>query len=207
VRDVAQRALVRSGADPGEWYRARLSEDAGGALLGLGDVGAASDAADALEFVGDSGRVAAAAVRLVGRKGGREHLGQLIDLAFNERGAVSREAIRGVMRHGVSDDVATMVWTRAQTSASPAPFRAIGRVLMGAGRWTKVEFGVRIALSDNEEYQLLGESILRRTLASWNRSAVSPSASQLESIRSLLAGARGLDGSIRSELVDIVGRW
>ncbi|HUP86805.1 MAG TPA: hypothetical protein VM143_14195 [Acidimicrobiales bacterium] len=207
VRDVAQRALEHRGTEPGNWYRARLTEDPEGALLGLGDVGTASDAANALSLVGDLKRVAAAAVRLAGRKGGREHLPQLIDLAFDERGAVAREAVLGIRRHGVSDDVATAVFSKAQTSTSPARGRVLVRVLTQAGRWTKVELGLRIALSDDEELRVLGESLLLRTLASWNRSAAAPSASQLESIRTLLVTKNNVRAAIRSELADIVSHW
>lgn len=207
VRDLAQRILVRDGTDPAQWYRDQLDAAPEGALLGLGDCGSERDADEGLHRLATSGRLAAAATRLVARQGSRETTTELIDLSIHGSGSVAREAILGLHRHGVSDAVVAEAWAKADSSSGAAKRRIGLRLLPRAGRWSRLEVGLRALVSDDEETRELGATVLARTLGSWNLSATAPTTPQLTVIRDLLNTVGDAYEPLRIELADMLRHW
>lgn len=211
VRGLAQR-LARDRLDLRDWYRERVSLAPEGALLGLADVGTDLDLATASRYLdSEPARVRAAAVRLLSRLGGRDALPRLLAIATSDTGRVAREAIGGIRRHGVTDDVATMAWEQvaSEGASSPTRRRIFTLLLPLASRWTAAELGLRSLASADEELQELGARLLARTAQTWNRSWTRPTDSQLAKLSSLLDDVPGprWPPRLRDEFRDIVRTW
>lgn len=190
VRDIAQRHARNAGWDVAGWYRGRLANAPLGALLGLGEVGGEQDVAAAEPYVrAESPKVRAAAVRMIARVGSRGEIPRLLHVIAFESRRVAREALVGIRRHGVPDDVALAAWDTATGASTPdaGRRRIFVRVLRKASRWTAAELALRCLTLRDEQLRMLGGELLAYTVATWNSSQTAPSSSRLDDLRGVIA--------------------
>ena len=196
VRDVAQRTAPGSALEPASWYRARLPEDPLGSLLGTGDVGNSDDVEAASHYVFDpSAPIRAAAVRVVARHGASTDRPLLDEVITSGTGRAVREAIRGIGRLGVSENLVRSMWQRCATEDVGCG-RLFHSVLPRTSRWTMLRDSLLAVAQSSPDLVELGYESLGRTLENWNRSATPARQAEAEAVRLAYAGA---DGRLRRE--------
>lgn len=215
VRDVAQRHASGQGRNVADWYRGHLSQYPFGALLGLGDVGGPQDLPTAQAHARSvHTRTRAAAVRVIARFGSPAVGPRLLEIAAADTGRVAREALAGLRRLGVSEELARVAWDRATDPTTPQSGRRrmFVRLLPLASRWIATELALRALIHPDEEISELGASLLAHTATTWNQSWTAPTPAQLDMVRALVdetqrAMDREQHGALLEEFRDIVGRW
>jgi hypothetical protein len=210
VRNLARGAAAQHGTDPVTWYRSHVDTDLASSLLGLGDIGTEQDVALALDHLDDSDRrTRAAAIRLISRKGGSAGVPQLIDVAVGEPGGLAREAIGGIVRQGVTDELVSALWERLERGGSAPAWRRVSRgIFPHASRWTSLGLGLKEVRSKDEHVRDVGRDLLIRVRWSWNRSQTPPRPGQLAELRILLSRAapllRNTEPKLLRELEDLL---
>lgn len=215
VRGMAQMHAAGRGRDLAGWYRGRLSQDTLGALLGLGDTGGPQDVPIAEAHTrSDHTRTRAAAVRVIARFGSPADSPRLLERIALDTGRVAREALAGIRRHGVSDEMARTAWGRATDLALPPSGRRriFVRVLTLASRWVAAELALRALIHADEGVSELGAGLLAHTAITWNHSWTGPEPGQRQVLVQLLDEAQGPmrlveHRALLDEFRDVVRRW
>jgi hypothetical protein len=120
--------------------------------------------------------------------GSQAEIPGLLDVVALDVGRVAREALCGLRRHGVTDEVAQAAWDRATAPTTPSAGRRriFVDVLALASRWVAAEVALKSLADADEGIRQLGADLLGRTATAWNRSSTAPAAGQLDALRQLL---------------------
>jgi hypothetical protein len=205
VRDVAQRHAPTVGLDPLAWYRAGLSDNPLIALRGLGDIGSPPDAEDAVHYLGSAqARSRGAAARVVGRKRGPSHTATLVDLVLRSGGESAREAVRGLLRNGITRPLAEDLAAEAIAAFPDRPGamkRVYLQLLPHADRWVALRLGLSACAHPDPDVAEFGVHLVSVIWSKWNRSATEPG-DQTTPIRELLNAVAPLLRADNRKLVD-----
>jgi hypothetical protein len=206
VRSVAQDLYARRGDDPRAFYLGHVTDDPVGCLVGLGDVGSPSDTTLAVPFLDSADRyVRAAAIRLVARLGSSEHLPTLL-AAIGERRPVARDAVAGIVRIGVGDNVARVAVDQAGQGRSAQRRRVYRRLLHGAPPPIALQHALEAITSDDPELRFLGVGLVRWISGRWKRSPDVTSPPEASELWQLLERAAPHVGDQDPAILDDVRR-
>jgi hypothetical protein len=151
---------------------------------------------------------------MVARFGSRADGPRLLEITSLDSRRVAQEALAGLRRHGVSDEMARAAWDRATDVTTPQTGRRriFLRVLTLASRWVAAELALKALIHADEGISELGAGLLAHTTTTWNHSSTAPTPGQLEVLKQLLDEAQGSKSRVENralldEFRHIVGRW
>ncbi|MEQ1703198.1 MAG: hypothetical protein ABMA25_24090, partial [Ilumatobacteraceae bacterium] len=199
IRCLGQRHLADGGADLAAMYRAMLPDEAEVAMIGLAEVGSASDAPLIERYLtADSRRVRAIAVQAYARLVGAAATSAALAALQDESPRVAKAASFALIRIGVTSASAEVAWTTAVRSAATRPSAL--RVVARADRWHQLRAALRAVLSDDADLQQRGLVLFDGCMVSWNRAATTVPIEEVREIDALLSSARDALGRVRHEL-------
>jgi hypothetical protein len=187
MRLLSREHLGRTGFDAAAFYRDLLQRDPVAALRGLGDCGAATDAASAIVLLTDPDpAVRKAAVEAVARLDAAKFRGRLVDCLADDDASVAATAARSLSRVGVPAGVTDQLWTMMSSDKRAHVARSCSRAARGLPRWSRSLIALRAVAAGEEPLYEIGQDLVDHVLLTWNRSFITPTPDEAAELTALL---------------------
>lgn len=205
VRETARFLLKDSHADFAATYRSALStaptpRRLAGILIGLAEVGAASDAERAAPYLSHpSPSVRRAAVQSVMRLAGEAYADRIVNMLLDPSSAVS-SAARNTLRKHARGLSATQLTAILAAALPHARLNAV-HLMAALPKWDSISCLIDTAASGDQDVASLARKQIGVWNAQYNRSQMAPTTRQLERlIAALSSSGKALDERTTEEI-------
>ncbi len=200
MRLLARHHLQRTGFDAPAFYRELLHRDPVPALRGLGDCGAAADAARAAAYLVEADPIVRrTAVEAVARLDAAGYAERLVERLADDDVGVAATAARYLSRVGLPAATTDQLWSMMTSDRRPHVVHACSRAARGLPRWSRSRIALRSIAATDSSLREIGLELVDHVLFTWNRSYVAPAPDEVEELSALLTSTRDSLGESRYE--------